>query len=141
MVAGVVGNYIMFRSVLASILIFVASMFAANPIQANESNVVDVTLSNFSFAPKRIELKAERSYTLQLRNTASGGHSFAAPDFFAAAQVEASDNILIKKGIIEVPRGSTVAIRLKTGAAGTYKLKCTHFLHGEMGMKGRIVVK
>lgn len=130
----------MYRSAVASILITFALMFAVNEIQANESTVVDVSLSNFSFAPNVIELEANRNYTLQLSNTASGGHSFAAPEFFASAQVKTPDNILIKKGEVEVPGGTTVTIRLKTGAAGTYKLKCTHFLHRGFGMKGQIIV-
>jgi len=130
----------MFHSVPGTILIPAALVFAASDTPPQESTVVDVTLANFSFAPNPIRLEANHGYTLKLNNTASGGHSFAAPEFFKAVQVNAADKPLIVKGKVNVPSGSTVTVRLKTGATGTYKLKCSHFLHSGFGMKGEIVV-
>ncbi len=130
----------MVHSFLGAILIPAALILAASETPPQEATEVDVTLANFSFAPNPIQLEADHRYILKLNNTASGGHSFSAPEFFKTAQVDAADQPLIRKGKVDVPGGSTVAVRLKTGAAGTYKLKCTHFLHSGFGMTGQIVV-
>lgn len=99
-----------------------------------------VELSNFDFAPREIHLHAGRQTTLVLSNTASGGHNFAAREFFAAARVDPADAALVVNGKVEVPRNSTRTIHL-VPAAGTYRLTCTHTLHAMFGMKGRIVVE
>lgn len=98
-----------------------------------------VELSNFDFAPRALHLHAGQPYALVLTNVASGGHDFAAPEFFAAAQVQPADAALIVEGEIEVPAKATRTVHL-IPAAGTYKLTCTHTLHAMLGMKGTIVV-
>ena len=50
--------------------------------------VVEVQLSSFDFTPSEIRLRAGQAVVLRLTNTSSGGHNFAAPQFFGAAHVE-----------------------------------------------------
>jgi len=99
-----------------------------------------IELSNFDFSPKEIHLHAGQATTLVLANTASGGHDFAAPEFFAAARVEPADAGLVEHGEVDVPGKTTRTVHL-VPAAGTYKLTCTHTMHAMFGMKGTIVVE
>jgi len=99
-----------------------------------------VELSSFAFTPRELHLRAGQPVALVLTNVASGGHDFAAAEFFAAARVEPRDAGLIRNGEVDVPGKSTRTIHL-VPAAGTYKLTCTHTLHAMFGMKGRIVVE
>lgn len=102
---------------------------------------VEIRLSNFAFAPDRIELKSGEAYRLHIVNTASGGHNFDAPQFFAAAQVASSDQGKLAKGTIELKAGEAADIRLVAPAAGSYKLHCSHFMHSTFGMTGEILVR
>jgi plastocyanin len=99
-----------------------------------------VEMTNFKFAPSQIELTANTPVTLQLRNDASGGHSFTAPAFFAAARVDPASVKYIQAGRVEVPSHQTVTISL-VPAAGQYPLKCSHTLHSAFGMNGTIIVR
>jgi uncharacterized cupredoxin-like copper-binding protein len=99
-----------------------------------------VELSNFDYTPREVRLQAGRPYALVLANVASAGHDFAAPEFFAAAQVSASHAPLIAAGKVDVPAGESRTIHL-VPHAGTYDLVCTHTGHALLGMRGRIVVE
>lgn len=103
-----------------------------------QPRTVEVDLSNFAFGPKTIQLQGGVPIVLKLVNTASGGHNFSAPQFFAAAQV-APGQPAISDGTIEVPAHGTVEIRL-TPARGQYELRCTHPFHALFGMRGQIDV-
>ena len=102
---------------------------------------IDVTLSNFSFAPNMLRLQRNTSYTLHLMNSASGGHSFSAPELFAAVQIAPEDSGKIANGRIEIPAGQAVDIHLTPMSAGTYQIVCTHFLHQTFGMHGTAVIE
>ena len=99
-----------------------------------------VELANFDFNPREIHLRAGRPYTLVLANVASGGHDFAAPEFFAAAQVRPDDAATIASGKVEVAGGTTQQVHL-VPAAGEYDLLCSHTGHALLGMKGKIIVE
>lgn len=105
------------------------------------ATAIEVHLSNFKFEPKAIELAAGKDYALTLINDGGGGHSFSAKDFFASATVEPADAAQVKDGTVEVPGNEKRTVRFKTGAPGTYKVKCTHAFHSGFGMKGEIVVR
>ena len=109
------------------------------PAVAASPAVASVDLANFSFTPNAITLQAGVPTVLRLRNVGGGGHSFAAPEFFAASRVQPESAALVQKGRVEVPAHSTVDINV-IPAAGQYALKCTHPLHAAFGMKGTIVV-
>jgi plastocyanin len=122
---------------LASIALIPAAPLSA---QAPRPATVTVTMANFKFDPAVIQLRAGAPTLLHLVNTAGGGHSFSAPQFFAAASIAAASQPLVKGGTVDVPKHSAVDITL-TPAAGSYPLKCTHTLHAAFGMKGTIVVR
>lgn len=124
----------MFRTLSLATLVALAAPAAAQPITAA------VDLTNFKFTPAQIELKANLPTILVLRNDSSGGHSFTAPAFFAAAHVDPASARLIQKGKVEVPAHATVQVAL-TPVAGQYPLKCSHPLHSSFGMKGTIIVR
>jgi hypothetical protein len=73
---------------------------------------VEVALSNYKFTPKTLHLRQGQAYDLRLINNAAGGHSFAAPAFFAAAQVDAADAVSIRNGKVELGPGEARDIRL-----------------------------
>lgn len=106
---------------------------------ASDPQPIEIVLSNFKFAPKELHLRQGQSYRLHFVNDGSGGHNFSAPDFFAGAQIDPADAAAISKGGVELAKGETRDVRLKP-AAGTYKVKCTHFMHPAFGMKGKIIV-
>ena len=108
-------------------------------VPGNDLQPVEIVLSNFKFAPEELHLRQGQSYRLHFVNNGSGGHNFSAPDFFASAQIDPADAAAITKGGIELAKGETRDVRLKP-AAGTYKVKCTHFMHRAFGMKGKITV-
>jgi len=102
---------------------------------------IDITLTNFSFTPSEIRLKAGEPVRLRFSNNASGGHDFTAKEFFAAATMDSAvRKRLGKKGRLSLKGGASADIML-TPAPGTYKLRCTHFLHSSFGMTGTILVE
>jgi uncharacterized cupredoxin-like copper-binding protein len=107
---------------------------------AGQPATAQVDLTNFKFTPPQVVLKANLPTILQLRNDSSGGHSFSAPAFFAAAHVDPASASLIKNGKIEVPANAIVRVAL-TPTAGQFPLKCTHPFHAAFGMKGTIIVR
>jgi uncharacterized cupredoxin-like copper-binding protein len=112
----------------------------ARPQGAGSSSIATITvrLSNFSFDPEQIRLRAGMPVRLQLVNESSGGHSFSAPGFFAASKFPAGS--APRDGVVEVPARSSAEITALPVTPGTYKVECTHFLHALFGMTGRIVV-
>lgn len=138
------------KTAIAASALFLASGCAStHPIQAQLANpevefdraeTVEVTLSNFEFSPSELRLVAGRPYILKLTNAASGGHDFAAPEFFAAVRVHAGDSARIAEGEIDLASGETASVRL-VPAAGEYMLVCTHFGHSALGMTGKIIVR
>lgn len=119
---------------------FAAILCSPNATVAqNESAVrtIEVKLSSFDFAPATIHLKSGGPILLHLVNTGSGGHNFAAPEFFAAASGVSGP---VRKGRVEVPGHQAVNIRL-TPAHGNYHLRCSHTFHSTFGMHGEIDVQ
>jgi plastocyanin len=128
----------MFRAMVSA---FAVSLAAATPAAAQPDRPrvtrVEVQLSNFAFAPSTIHLRAGEPVVLHLVNASSGGHDFAAPEFFAAATL--LDSRAIEHGRIELGSHQVRDISL-VPKAGHYPLKCTHTFHKMFGMSGEIVV-
>ena len=99
---------------------------------------VDVALSNFKFTPATIHLHRGQQYVLHL--TSTGGHSFEAKAFFAAATILPADRTAITNGKIELTSTRGADIHFTAPKAGTYPVKCTHTLHASFGMTGKIIV-
>ena len=98
---------------------------------------VEVKLANFSFTPSTIHLRAGQPVVLHLVNVGSGGHDFAAKEFFSAATMR--DPGAAPGGRVELGKGESRDIAL-VPRAGSYPLKCTHAFHKTFGMSGEIVV-
>lgn len=113
---------------------------AAASGQAPQPAAVTVTMEDFKFEPNAIQLRPGAPTILHLVNNAGGGHSFSAPQFFAAAKLAPTSQPLVHDGTVEVPKHSAVDVAL-TPAAGQYPLKCSHTLHAAFGMKGTITVR
>ena len=124
----------MYKRLIPVLLLGVSAAAHAQPA------VVTVQLSNFSFTPNSIQLRAGAPTTLHLQNSAHGGHNFSAPKFFAAARIDPKSAAFVRNGAVEVPGGGAVNVTL-VPAAGNYRLKCTHTLHSTFGMKGTILVR
>ena len=122
--------------------LYLMPLLVAAPLAAPAQpapRTVEVRLTSFDFTPSEIRLAAGQPVVLRLTNPGSGGHNFSAPQFFAASQIAAGQNVAIRNGTIEVPSHQTVTLRL-TPARGDYRLRCTHTLHSSFGMRGHIVV-
>lgn len=121
------------RRALLSCLLLIPAAAVAQPAER-----VEVTLANFKFAPATIRLHHGQHYQLRLTNTASGGHDFVAPEFFAAARL-AKDSP-VANGTVDVDGNSSITIDLIAPPAGSYRVHCSHFMHSAFGMKGTILV-
>jgi uncharacterized cupredoxin-like copper-binding protein len=131
----------LFRTSLAGIFLVLmgSTAFAADAPPTRQD--IQVTLSNFSFAPNMLRLQRNISYAIHLVNSASGGHSFSAPGFFAAVAVAPDDTSKVVNGKVEIPAGQTVDITVTPMNAGSYPIVCTHFLHTTFGMRGEAVIE
>lgn len=129
------------RSSLALILLLLGAPAAGQAPEPQMPHALTVEMSNFSFAPAVITVRRGERYRIHFVNTAKGGHNFVAKEFFSASTLAPEDADKIHDGGIEVAGGQTVDITVTPNAAGTYKSRCTHFMHSSFGMKGEIVVE
>jgi uncharacterized cupredoxin-like copper-binding protein len=104
-----------------------------------EAETIAITLDNFSFAPKDIQLEAGKTYALEFSNVGFP-HDFSAPDFFAAAEIAEEDAGKVADGVVDVPPGTTVTILIVAPAAGSYDALCGRPGHADLGMTGSITV-
>lgn len=118
-------------------LLLLAAFFPVAGLAQDAPQRVEVQLSSFDFIPSTIRLAAGRPIVLHLVNSGDGGHNFAAPEFFAAAQGVSGP---VDRGRVEVSGHQSADIAL-TPTRGTYRLRCTHTLHASFGMTGEIVVE
>ena len=125
------------RAIAGLVLLEVLSL--GTPASADET--IQVDLSNYAFTPSTLQLHVNSSYRLRLTNTSHSGHSFDAPQLFAAANVAPADQYKVAAGEIEVDAGQTVEVTFTPTRAGTYRFRCSHFLHTAFGMKGEAVVR
>jgi plastocyanin len=125
---------------LLAVPLFALAAIGPAAAQTLRPAVVSVTMENFKFEPNAIQLRAGVPTVLHLVNNSGGGHSFAAPEFFAAASVAPASRPLVHEGKVDLAKHSAVDVEL-TPAAGQYPLKCSHTLHAAFGMTGTIVVR
>ena len=104
------------------------------------AEAINISLSDYAFAPAALNLKAGTAYHLHFTNAGSKDHDFTAREFFAASQVAPEDQAKIKRGTVEIDKGKDVDVTVTPGA-GNYKVTCTHFMHSAMGMHGTITVQ
>lgn len=101
---------------------------------------VEIHLSNFHFTPETIHLQHGEPYTLVIVNDTRGSHDFTARAFFAAATMDTPNRAKLSGQGVSLSGKQSVTLQLTAPAPGTYNVKCTHFMHSAMGMKGRILV-
>ena len=108
---------------------------------ATAQDAVTVTLTNFHFTPAALTFHHGQPYTLRIVNAASGGHNFVAPEFFAASMMSSAERAKAPGGKIDLSGGESAELHLTAPSRpGSYKLKCSHFLHSSFGMTGVITV-
>jgi len=126
-------------SALAGLALLAAAPVSLSAQPATEP--VKVVLANFSFTPADLALEADKPVVIHFVNEGSGGHNFVAPEFFAAAQMDEATRARIgKKGVVELAKGESLDVPLMP-KAGSYKVKCSHFLHAGFGMTGTVTVR
>lgn len=124
---------------MLKIVLPLAIALTALPVSAQD--VVTVTLTNFHFTPAALKFHHGQAYTLRIVNAASGGHNFVAPEFFAASTMTAAERAKAPGGKIELSGGDSSELHFAAPSRpGSYKLKCSHFLHSSFGMMGEITV-
>ncbi|KEQ51520.1 plastocyanin/azurin family copper-binding protein [Sphingobium chlorophenolicum] len=106
-----------------------------------DARPLTLQLSSFKFEPSDILLDHGVAYDLHFVNASSGGHDFTAKAFFAEARIRPNDQAKIRDGRVEVGGGESVDVHLIASTPGSYKVRCTHFMHGALGMTGQIVVR
>jgi plastocyanin len=113
-----------------------ASLFAVStsPAAAQPAGQI-ISLSNFSFSPQPIHLRAGRPVTLTFLDR-KGTHDFTAKAFFANSTITAGS---APGGKIDLEAGESRSLTL-IPRAGTYEVHCSHFLHAAMGMTAQIIV-
>jgi uncharacterized cupredoxin-like copper-binding protein len=116
-------------SLAAAVLMTLPLCLAA----ASPATTVTIALSNYRFDPATIRLRHGQPYVLHLVNRSDRKHNFVAPEFLIAAGAG--------RRAVEVPDGAIANVAIIAPAAGTYKVKCTHFTHALRGMKGSIVIE
>lgn len=118
-----------------------AAFIALTSAASAHVQLVTITMSNYAFAPDKIELLADSDYQLHFVNGSSKGHDFSAVDLFSAGTVAPDDQSKVKDGAVEVEAGQTVDIRFTPKKKGSYPVRCTHFLHASFGMTGTVTVQ
>jgi plastocyanin len=128
---------------LGAVVMLGAAHAADVPVATDWSRAqtIDIAMSDFSFAPAKLQLHARQPYRLHLTNSASHGHNFDAPVLFADAAVAPDDQSKVVDGSIEVAGGQSIDVKFVPNTAGTYKFHCSHFLHSAFGMTGQAVVE
>ena len=111
---------------------------ASDTASFDQVETVEIALTNFAFGPDALELEAGKAYALQFTNEGFP-HDYTAPEFFAAAQIAPEDAGSVVDGVVDVPPGGTVTVRL-IPVAGTYEVLCVKPGHADLGMKGSITV-
>ncbi len=122
-------------------ILFCATSAGAQPADWDHAQTVNVELSNFKFTPATLSFARGVPYRLHLTNTASGGHNFAAKDLFAASTIDPEDAAKVKNGEIGLKSGESADVRLIANKAGSYPIRCTHFMHSTFGMTATATVR
>ena len=121
--------------------LFCAASVGAQPADWDHAQTVSVALSNFKFTPAALSFARGAPYRLHLTNSSSGGHDFAAKELFAASTIDPDDAAKIRNGEIGLKSGESADVRLIVNQAGSYPIRCTHFMHSSFGMTATATVR
>jgi plastocyanin len=124
-------------------LILSLSLFLAAPAAAQEWRMApeyDVLLTSYAVQPKVLKLKAGEPVRLRFVNNSNEPHRFAAPAFFARAELPEHLRGLVKHGAVFVAPLSEETLVL-VPKAGRYAVRGGPLAQRLLGMHGRIVVE
>jgi uncharacterized cupredoxin-like copper-binding protein len=121
--------------------LFIGMFGVVGGAAAQTTAAITISLTDFAFAPSTLNLLAGATYRIHLKNNASKGHSFHAPEFFAASQIAPADQAKVEDGEVDLDPGQAADVTVTPGQPGTYSLDCSHFMHAIFGMHGKIVVQ
>lgn len=110
----------------------------------SQAETANVTATEFEFGPSRLRFERGRLYRLHLQDSGGVGHSFSAPEFFAAVALRddtSAQKLRADGGTVELASGESVDVYFQPRKAGTFPLQCTHPFHATFGMTGEIVVE
>lgn len=110
------------------------------------AETVEVTLTEYEFAPATLTFKADRPYRLLLHNTGTSTHAFTSGGFFQAIAVQkliSADGEQHQPYIenIEIPSGASEELDFVPVRAGSYPLECSELFHAAFGMTGEIAIR
>lgn len=128
-------------TVLAALILASSAGAQSTADSWSNAHLLTIRLSSFKFEPSDIMMEHGQPYMLHLVNGSSGGHDFAGKEFFAQARIKPEDAAKVNGGRIDLGGGESVDVHLIAPPPGTYKIRCTHFMHSMLGMTGRIVVQ
>jgi len=113
----------------------------AQPPDWGHGQPLTIELSNFKYSPSTVTLEHGMPYKLRFVNEAGRGHDFAAKQFFASSEIAPGDAAKVSGGSIKLEGHESVDVSLVPKQVGTYKVRCTHFMHSMFGMTGSVVVR
>jgi plastocyanin len=117
------------------------SFVFAGGAMAQTATPINVSLTNYAFAPSVLSLKAGTTYRMHFTNDGSKEHNFNAPEFFKASQVAQVDKAKVEEGSVELDSGQAIDITVTPNRPGAYSFDCSHFMHSMLGMHGKIAVQ
>ena len=129
------------RTIAAGICLLLSEPAIAQVPGTSPAQRIEIDLTSFKIQPATITLRHGQPYILHIVNKAHGGHDFVARAFFAAATLSSADRTLLGEGRVELTGGQMADIHLVAPAAGTYQVRCSHFMHSALGMKGTVIVQ
>ena len=100
----------------------------------------DVLLTSYAIQPKVLKLEAGAPVRLRFVNNSEQPHRFAAPAFFARAELRGRDRAMVRGGGVAVPPLSDRTVAL-VPRAGRYPMSGGDLAQRLLGMHGRIVVE
>lgn len=121
-------------------IVLVASSSYAQAPDWTRAQPVSIEMSSFRYRPNAIRLHHGTAYRLHLANASSGGHDFAAKEFFANSIIAPQDADKIRDGGIDVAGEEATDVSLTPMKPGTYKVHCSHFMHSTFGMTASVIV-
>jgi plastocyanin len=138
----------------ATLLLFAPAMAGAESPSGDETEPpaepahrITIQLSEYQFAPARIELKAGERVELELINRGTITHEFVAPalaDLEVAVTIAGVEAETVGVAELELEPKATAVLRFTPEAAGTYPFFCGAKQptdHRAAGMKGVLIVK
>lgn len=128
---------------MARLVMLLSLLFLALPASAQEWRTAaeyDVLLTSYAIQPKVLRLKAGEPVRLRFVNNSNEPHRFAAPAFFASAELRERERGMVRRGSLSVPPLSDATLVL-VPRAGRYPMSGGGLGYRLLGMHGRIVVE